>query len=122
MAAKKTAVLGIYPTVADARCAVETLIHAGFEDREISILLPAERTAAGPLLAEMGVPDYEVRRYEERVRDGGNLLSVRCESADQIRLARAIVRESGAHDIARRRPDIMIGELPLRRVRTTSLA
>jgi hypothetical protein len=119
MAGKKPAVLGIYATAGEAQCAVETLIDAGFEGREISMF--ANR-GLGAALAEMGVPDYEARRYEDRVKAGEQLLAVQCETAEQAGLAKTILSASGAGDIGRRRPDIVIGALPLRRVRTTSLA
>ena len=35
-------------------------------------------------LAGMGIPEYEARRYEGRVKDGGILLSVHCATAGDI--------------------------------------
>jgi hypothetical protein len=51
-------------------------------------------------LAGMGIPEYEARRYEGRVKDGGILLSVHCETAGEILRAREILRDTGAGDIA----------------------
>jgi hypothetical protein len=51
-------------------------------------------------LAGMGIPEYEARRYEGRVKDGGTLLSVHCETAGDILRAREILTDSGAVDIA----------------------
>jgi hypothetical protein len=51
-------------------------------------------------LAGMGIPEYEARRYEGRVRDGGILLSVHCESPGDILRAREILTGTGAVDIA----------------------
>src|SRR5690348_3851231 len=39
-------------------------------------------------LAGMGIPEYEARRYEGRVKGGGVLLSVHCESPGEILRAR----------------------------------
>jgi hypothetical protein len=51
-------------------------------------------------LTGMGIPEYEARRYEGRVKDGGILLSVHCESAGDILRAREILTDTGAADIA----------------------
>jgi len=51
-------------------------------------------------LAGMGIPEYEARRYEGRVKDGGILLSVHCESPGDILRAREILTDTGAADIA----------------------
>lgn len=32
----------------------------------------------------MGFPEYEAKHYEERVNDGGTLVSVYCESSEEI--------------------------------------
>jgi len=51
-------------------------------------------------LVGMGVPEYEAKRYEGRVKDGGVLLSVHCATADEITRAKKILAQSGAEDIA----------------------
>jgi hypothetical protein len=51
-------------------------------------------------LAGMGIPEYEARRYEGRVKDGGILLSVHCETPGDILRAREILTETGAVDIS----------------------
>jgi hypothetical protein len=51
-------------------------------------------------LIGMGIPEYEAKRYEGRVKGGGTLLSVHCDTGDQITIAKATLRESGAEDIA----------------------
>src|SRR5277367_5040237 len=35
-------------------------------------------------LVGMGIPEYEAKRYEGRVKEGGTLLSVHCETSDEI--------------------------------------
>lgn len=51
-------------------------------------------------LIGMGIPEYEAKRYEGRVRDGGTLLSVHCDTGKQVRAAKTLLRETGAQDIA----------------------
>ena len=54
---------------------------------------------AGALIG-MGIPEYEAKRYEGRVKDGGILLSVHSENADWTRRAKEILKRTGAQDIA----------------------
>jgi rhodanese-related sulfurtransferase len=59
--------------------------------------------AAGGLigaLAGLGIPEYEARRYEGRVQNGGVLLSVHCDSTQQVSAAQDVLRNAGAEDIA----------------------
>jgi len=51
-------------------------------------------------LVGMGIPEYEARRYEGHVKDGGILLSVHCESAGDVLRAKEILNDTGAADIA----------------------
>jgi hypothetical protein len=51
-------------------------------------------------LVGMGIPEFEAKRYNGRVRDGGVLLAVRCGSPEEISKARDVLREVGAEDIA----------------------
>lgn len=51
-------------------------------------------------LVGMGIPEYEAKRYEGAVKGGGTLLSVHCDTSDQIDAAKAALKETGAHDIA----------------------
>jgi hypothetical protein len=44
----------------------------------------------------MGIPEYEAKRYEGRVEDGGMLLSVHSENAEETKRAKAILEQSGA--------------------------
>jgi hypothetical protein len=59
--------------------------------------------AAGGLigaLVGMGIPEYEAKRYEGRVKDGGILLSVHCDDSDWVSKAKDILKRVGAEDIA----------------------
>jgi hypothetical protein len=164
---KKTAVFGIYPTVAQAEAAVDALVNEGFFNDDISVLLPDNQSskdfahekhtkapegtttgaaaggtlggalgllagigaiaipgvgpfiAAGPIMATLagigagaavgglvgalvglGIPEYEAKRYEGRIMKGGVLLSVHCDSSEEVTRAKAILERTGAEDIA----------------------
>jgi len=47
-----------------------------------------------------GIPEYEAKRYEGRIRKGGILLSVHCDDSEWIRRAKGILERTGAEDIA----------------------
>jgi len=167
MAGKKTAVFGIYASVAEAERAVNALVSEGFSNADISVLLPDNQSsrdfahekhtkapegtttgvaaggtiggalgllagigalaipglgpfiAAGPImgalagagvggavgglvgaLVGMGIPEYEAKRYEGRVKNGGVLLSVHCDTSAQITRAKELLKRTGADDIA----------------------
>lgn len=51
-------------------------------------------------LVGMGIPEYEAKRYEGRVREGGILLSVHADNSDWIKRARQILEQTGAHDVS----------------------
>ena len=51
-------------------------------------------------LVGMGIPEYEAKRYEGRVNDGGVLVSVHCESSDEIDRAKDVLKQAGGEDIA----------------------
>jgi hypothetical protein len=51
-------------------------------------------------IAGAGVPEYEAKRYEGRVRKGGILLSVHCDNSTWAKTARSILKKTGANDIS----------------------
>ena len=51
-------------------------------------------------LIGMGIPEYEAKRYHERLKEGNVLISVHCDDADQVRRAKEIFERNGAEDIA----------------------
>jgi hypothetical protein len=51
-------------------------------------------------LVGMGIPEYEAKRYEGRVKNGGVLLSVHCNTSAEINRAKDVLKETGAEDIA----------------------
>jgi len=164
---KKTAVFGIYTTVAAADLATDSLVKAGFSAADVSALLPenlgskpiaTEKNskapegaatgagsgavlggtlgllagigalaipgvgpliAAGPIMAAlagvgvggavggftgaligMGIPEFEAKRYEGRLKKGGILLSVHCDTSDEIKRAKEIMKNTHAEDVS----------------------
>lgn len=51
-------------------------------------------------LIGLGIPEYEAKRYEGQVKDGGILLSVHCDSDDWRDRAKEILSQTGARDIS----------------------
>jgi hypothetical protein len=51
-------------------------------------------------LIGMGMPEYEAKRYEGRVKNGGVLLSVHCASSEEIDRAKELLKRTGAEDIS----------------------
>jgi hypothetical protein len=51
-------------------------------------------------LVGMGIPEYEAKRYEGRIKDGGILLSAHCDTSDEVTRAKKILKATGAEDIA----------------------
>lgn len=164
---KKTAVFGIYSSVAGAERAVDALVAARFSSADVSVLMPDHQgsqdfahqkntkapegattgviaggtvggtlgllagigtlaipgvgpfIAAGPIMAAlaglgiggsvggfvgalvgMGIPEFEAKRYEGRVKDGGVLLSVHCDTADEITRAKDVLTRTQAEDVS----------------------
>jgi hypothetical protein len=164
---KKTAVFGLYPSVARAEQAVDALVSARFSNSDVSVLMADNQStkdfahekqtkapegtttgvaaggtlggtlgllagigalaipgvgpfiAAGPImgtlaglgvggavgglvgaLVGMGIPEYEAKRYDGRVKEGGVLLSVHCDTSEDIARAKDILKRTGADDIA----------------------
>jgi len=51
-------------------------------------------------LVGMGIPEYEAKRYEGLVKNGGVLLSVHCDDKDWVKRAKSILEQTGATDIS----------------------
>jgi hypothetical protein len=51
-------------------------------------------------LIGMGIPEYEAKRYEGRVKQGGILLSVHSDNSDWTKRAKEILERTGATDIS----------------------
>jgi hypothetical protein len=51
-------------------------------------------------LVGMGIPEYEARRYEGRIKSGGILLSVHCDDSEWTKKAKDILERTGAEDVS----------------------
>ena len=51
-------------------------------------------------LVGMGIPEYEAKRYEGAVKGGGTLLSVHCDTSEQVDAAKMSLKDTGARDIS----------------------
>src|ERR1700690_602589 len=51
-------------------------------------------------LAGLGMPEYEAKRFEGRVRSGGTLISVHCDSSEWVKRAKRLLEQTSAEDIA----------------------
>jgi hypothetical protein len=51
-------------------------------------------------LVGMGIPEYEAKRYEGRVRSGKILLSVHCDDSQWVKRAKDLLERTGAEDIS----------------------
>ncbi|HEY2772972.1 MAG TPA: DUF3341 domain-containing protein [Candidatus Binatia bacterium] len=54
---------------------------------------------AGSLVG-LGMPEYEAKQYEGKIRDGNILLSVHADDGDQVSRAKEIFKQAGARDIS----------------------
>ncbi|MGD0437887.1 MAG: quinol:electron acceptor oxidoreductase subunit ActD [Bryobacteraceae bacterium] len=69
-------------------------------------------------LIGMGMPEYEAKRYEGRIRDGGILFSVHCDSSEWVTRAKDLLAKTGAEDIAsagEAGADFMVTDKPVAR-------
>ena len=51
-------------------------------------------------LTGMGIPEYEAKRYEGRIRSGGSLVSVHCETDIWTGRAKEMLAHTGAEDVS----------------------
>lgn len=51
-------------------------------------------------LVGMGIPEYEAKRYEGRLKDGGVLLSVHCDTSEDVTQAKKLLEGTGAEHIS----------------------
>src|SRR6478735_12335981 len=63
----------------------------------------AAGAAAGGLtgaLVGLGMPEYEAKRYEGKIKSGGILISIHTESGDEVTRAKELFKRAGAEDIS----------------------
>lgn len=73
-------------------------------------------------LVGMGIPEYEAKRYEGRVKHGGILLSVHCDSHEWARRGADILKSTGAEDVSsthESHADFAASDKPMPRTRST---
>jgi hypothetical protein len=51
-------------------------------------------------LIGMGIPEFEAKRYEGRIKEGNVLVSVHTEDDKDIKIAKAIFEDNDAQDIS----------------------
>ncbi len=51
-------------------------------------------------LVGLGIPEYEAKRYEGRIKEGNVLISAHCEDGEEVSRAKEIFKNGGAEDIA----------------------
>jgi hypothetical protein len=51
-------------------------------------------------LVGAGIPEYEAKRYEGRIKEGGILVSVHCDNSEWTSRAKDILEKTGAQDVS----------------------
>jgi hypothetical protein len=51
-------------------------------------------------LAGLGIPENEAKRYESRLKDGRILLSIHCDTSEDVVLATETIERRGARDVS----------------------
>jgi hypothetical protein len=71
-------------------------------------------------LAGLGVPEYEAKRFEGRIKQGGVLLSVHCDDDHWVKRAKDVLKMSGGEDVdssSESGADFFVSDKPMLRVR-----
>jgi hypothetical protein len=115
---KNTVVVGIHRIRPLLDQAINNLKVNGFKSSDVSVLFPTGDRAGGfsptaPELREevdsaeidgavagMGVPQFEAKRYVGRIKEGGMLISIHCDSDESRERAEMILRSTNALDIS----------------------
>jgi hypothetical protein len=51
-------------------------------------------------LIGMGIPEFEAKRYEGRLKEDGILLSVHCDTAEETKRAKEVMKVTGGEDVS----------------------
>jgi len=73
-------------------------------------------------LVGMGMPEYEAKRYEGRIKEGGILASVHCDDSTWVDRAKDLLKATGAEDISstgEASADYAKSDKPMPRTRTS---
>ena len=130
MAGKNPGLFGIYLNLTCLQKSVECLAAIGVRSNDVAVLLPGSAArnnsqvrhdfveatpgflgsttrisvpTSGMLietLINLGMPIYDAERYENRARNGGVLISVRCASSVWMDRVQEILKRTGAEDIS----------------------
>jgi len=73
-------------------------------------------------LVGFGIPEYEAKRYEGRLQKGGVLMAVHCDTSDEIKLAKEVLKRTGAEDISSQRESSTDRKSDSRQVRRAGTA
>lgn len=110
------AVYGVYKQRKEVERAIDALTDDGFLNKDISVLMPeneskaSEGSAAGASagaivgglaggLIGLGMPEFEAKRYESYVKNGGLLLSVHSLTSEQVDHAIDCLVSTGANEV-----------------------
>jgi hypothetical protein len=55
--------------------------------------------ATGALIG-LGIPEFEAKKYEDRLKNGGILLSVHCATAEETQRAKNVLNRTGGEDVS----------------------
>jgi len=71
-------------------------------------------------LIGLGMPEYEAKRFQGRLKHGGALMSVHCDNHDWAKRAKDILHQTGADDVAvasEAGADFSVSDKPMQRTR-----
>jgi hypothetical protein len=51
-------------------------------------------------LIGMGIPEFEAKRYESRLQKGGILLSMHCDTSEEIKRAKEVLEHTGGENVS----------------------
>jgi hypothetical protein len=112
--AGKLVVFAIYSTARNVEHAINSLISANINAADISVWFSRSltsrefvggasyesRPSVEAYLKNMGIPIWEVDRYENVIQKGGILLAVRCSTPEESDRARHIMKGSHGGDVS----------------------
>ena len=52
------------------------------------------------VLVGLGIPEYEAKRYEGMIKEGGILVSVHCDNSEWVGRAKDVLERTGAQDVS----------------------
>jgi rhodanese-related sulfurtransferase len=76
------------------------IVAAGPITARLERLDSAVTESLSAALLGWGIPEHEAKSYEARIREGGILLAVRCESPARAKRAAQVLNSSGADHVA----------------------